>query len=241
MLQKYSKKQLLKMVAFLPLWVVVGFYTAQFVMIGILWLLGSFGFSLEFYNQIVVNSVFSVVLYLLSIAIIMGVPYIVLKEKTTREELGLTRLPSWTDIIITPAGLIIYFVLSSILILFATQVFPWFDVNQVQETGFSEVSQQYELILAFMSLVVLAPIAEELLFRGYLYGRLKKYMPIWLAILATSVTFGFVHGAWNLAVDTFALSVIMCVLRESTGSLWASILLHMAKNGVAFYILFINL
>ena len=73
-----------------------------------------------------------------------------------------------------------------------------------------------------------------------MYGKLKKFVPIWVAILVTSALFGSIHGAWNLAIDTFALSIVLCLLRESTGNIWASILLHMAKNGIAFYILFIN-
>jgi membrane protease YdiL (CAAX protease family) len=100
--------------------------------------------------------------------------------------------------------------------------------------------------LAFVTLVVIAPLAEEVLFRGYLYGKLKQYIPIWLAVIVVSAIFGIFHLfgtdpiAWNLAVDTFALSVVLCVLRETTGNLWASVLLHMLKNGIAFYLLFIN-
>ena len=94
-------------------------------------------------------------------------------------------------------------------------------------------------MLAFITLVVIAPVAEEVLFRGYLYGKLKKYVPVWAAILITSALFGLIHGTWNVAVDTFALSIILCLLRESTGGIWASILLHMIKNGIAFYFLFI--
>jgi hypothetical protein len=139
-----------------------------------------------------------------------------------------------------PAGLIVYLAVSSVLITIATNLLPWFNVNQAQDTGFYQTSYGYEVILAFVTLVIIAPIAEEVIFRGYLFGRLKKYAPIWVSILVTSIVFGALHGAWNLAVDTFALSVVMCVLRQNTGSLWASILLHMSKNGLAFYILFIN-
>jgi membrane protease YdiL (CAAX protease family) len=52
--------------------------------------------------------------------------------------------------------------------------------------------------------------------------------------------FGAVHGQWNVAIDVFSLSLIMCGLREITGNIWAGALLHMLKNGLAFYILFIN-
>jgi membrane protease YdiL (CAAX protease family) len=89
-------------------------------------------------------------------------------------------------------------------------------------------------------LIIVAPVAEEVLFRGYLYGKLRKSVPVWAAIGIVSVLFGSIHGQWNVAIDVFALSIVLCVLREITGSIWAGILLHMVKNGLAFYILFIN-
>jgi membrane protease YdiL (CAAX protease family) len=139
-----------------------------------------------------------------------------------------------------PVGLIVYLIISAVLMLVISTLVPSFDANQHQDTGFSGITQQYQLILAFITLVIVAPVAEEILFRGYLFGKLKKFVPIWVAILITSVVFGFIHGAWNLAIDTFALSVVLCLLRLSTGSIWAPMLLHMTKNGIAFYILFVN-
>jgi membrane protease YdiL (CAAX protease family) len=129
--------------------------------------------------------------------------------------------------------------MSSLLILAVSKIFPGFNISQVQNTGFSKLTQHYEFVLAFITLVLIAPFAEELLFRGYLFGKLRKYIPIWTAVVVISMVFGAFHGAWNLAIDTFALSVILCLLRITTDSIWSSIMLHMLKNGIAFYILFI--
>ncbi|MFZ2125579.1 MAG: type II CAAX endopeptidase family protein [Candidatus Saccharimonadales bacterium] len=240
MLRNYSKLDLVRMVIVLPVWVLFGIYAAQLVLGLAVALFKIAGISLASFNEIMVNTVLTALLYVLSVFIVIGLPWLIIQKPTTKEEVGLTRLPSWTDILLAPAGFIVYAILSSALIMLATQVFPWFNADQVQQTGFDQVSRSYELVLAFLSLVVIAPVFEEILFRGFLYGKLKKYMPVWIAIVATSVLFGFVHGAWNLAFDTFALSVILCILRELTGSIWASVLLHMVKNAVAFYILFIN-
>lgn len=228
------------MLLVLPAWVFVSFVSADLIIVGISKLLSIFNITFSTIDKDVLNAITAAILYILTLFIVVGVPYIFKKNKTTRAEIGLTRLPSWTDIFITPAGLIIYFIISSLLTLLATNIFPWFDVNQVQNTGFSQLNNRFEYFAAFITLVVVAPIAEESLFRGYLYGKLKKYVPVWAAILVTSALFGALHGAWNLAIDTFALSVISCLLRESTKSLNASILLHMIKNGIAFYLLFIN-
>ena len=240
MLQNYSNLPKLAKLIIFPIWLFVSFYMSQALVTGLVWILVTLHIPLSSMNQAVLNSLFSALLYLITLAFVIGLPWLIKRSHISREDIGLTRLPSWTDIFITPAGLVVYFISSAVLILIATKLFPGFDVNQIQNTGFSQLNERYEYILAFATLVIIAPIAEEILFRGYLFGKLKKFAPVWVAIIITSVLFGLIHGAWNLAVDTFALSVILCLLREFTGNIWASILLHMAKNGIAFYFLFIN-
>jgi membrane protease YdiL (CAAX protease family) len=93
--------------------------------------------------------------------------------------------------------------------------------------------------MAFIALVIIAPIAEEVLFRGYLYGKLRSHASVLVATLLTSALFGAVHMQWNVAIDTFILSLAMCYLRELTGTIWAGTLVHMIKNGLAFTLIFI--
>lgn len=221
-------------------WVFVSFVTAQIIIRALLWLLDRLNISLASIDETVFESILAALIYLITLVIVVGVPRWVKKRRTSLDDIGLTRLPTWTDIFMAPVGLVVYLILSTVLITLATTFLPWFDSAQAQDTGFSGLNFNYEYVLAFLTLVVVAPLAEEVIFRGYLFGKLKKYLPIWVAIVATSLLFGLVHGAWNLAIDTFALSVVMCLLRQSTGSLWAPILLHMSKNGIAFYFLFIN-
>ncbi len=224
----------------LPAWIFVSFILAQQIINGLEWLLKALNASTLSINSAVLSAISAALLYTITFIIAVGVPWFFGKYQTNKEDIGITRLPSWTDILISPAGLIVYLIVSSLLTLLASHVIPGFDINQAQDVGFDQLGSRLEYIAAFVTLVIIAPLAEEGLFRGYLYGKLKKTNQIWIAIIVTSVTFGALHGAWNLAVDTFALSVILCLLRESTGSLWASILLHMTKNGIAFYFLFIN-
>lgn len=223
----------------LPAWVFSGFLVAQLLVSGLLWLLEILHIPLSAINENVLVTTAAALIYLVTLGLVIGLPWLK-KHRISLQDLGLHRFPSWTDIWMAPAGLIVYLVISAGLIYLATLLLPWFDVGQAQNTGFGQLNQRYEYILAFFTLVVIAPVAEEVLFRGYLFGKLKKFIPIWIAILITSLLFGFVHGTWNVAIDTFSLSAVLCLLRLSTGSLWAPILLHMAKNGIAFYILFIN-
>jgi membrane protease YdiL (CAAX protease family) len=222
------------------LWVFGGFFGAQIIVTTLVGLSKMINVPLGSLDSSILETVLAALIYLVTLALVIGLPWLVRKQRTTLTDVGLQRLPNWTDVIMAPAGLIVYLAVSSILVTLAINLLPWFNVSQPQDTGFYQTNYGYEVILAFVTLVIIAPIAEEIIFRGYLFGRLKKYAPVWVAIVVTSVVFGALHGAWNLAVDTFALSVVMCLLRQNTGSLWASILLHMSKNGLAFYILFIN-
>lgn len=231
------------MILILPAWVFISFFVAQVLVIGFVHLLAVLNISITLLNESVANTLLSALMYTTMLVLIVGLPWLVRKQRVSREEVGITRLPTWTDILITPAGLILYLILSSVLIIIVTQLlslFPGVETNQAQNIGFNHLSQSYQYLLAFTTLVIITPLAEEILFRGYLFGKLKKFVPVWVAILITSLLFGAVHGQWDLAIDTFALSVILCLLRQSTGNIWASILLHMTKNGIAFYILFIN-
>ncbi len=223
----------------LMLWVFIGFFIAQFLLVIVIDVLKSVGISFAGANQNVANSILAALIYMLTIAIVIGFPWLVKKYRTTKEDIGLTRLPTWMDIGLAPAGFIVYFLGSMLLLYLCSLVFPGLNLNQAQETGFGGVFHNYELLLAFFTLVVLAPFAEEVLFRGYLYGKLRQRVPMWVAVLLTSVLFGVIHGQWNVGLDVFILSIVMCALREITGNIWAGMLVHMIKNSIAFYIIFI--
>lgn len=220
--------------------VVLGFGAAQAIVIATVMGLRLVGVSFHSVSENVFSSVLSVVIYGLTLLIVMGLPWWVRKYKTNLKDVGLARMLSWTDIGLAPAGFIIYFLTTAVVAYGVSQLIPGIDLSQAQDTGFSNISKNYEYTLAFITLIILAPVAEEVLFRGYLYGKLRKIIPIWAAILITSLLFGMIHGQWNVGIDVFILSIVLCSLREVTGSIWAGILLHMMKNGLAFYILFIN-
>lgn len=224
----------------LPLWVFLGFMLAQAAVIVVFQVLALAGLPESIMTSTGFTVTVSAFIYVLALAIVMGVPYLVKKRKTTLVELGVQRPPKWYEFLAAPAGTVVYFILSAILMYFAMTYLTFIDFEQVQDTGFNGVTAHFDVIMAFIALVIVAPVAEEVLFRGYLLGKLRKYVPVWVAILITSALFAAVHFQWNVAIDTFALSIVLCLLRITTGSLWPAIMLHMIKNGLAFYLLFIN-
>ncbi len=224
----------------LPLWVLVSFIAVQLLVAAVVAAASALGAPLDSVNQAVFNASAGAIVYTLSILVVIGVPWLVARRRTTREELGLARLPSWLDIVLTPLGFVVYILLSGMLLFVAQQVLTFVDFNQEQDVGFDQLTQQFEYILAFFTLVVLAPVAEEILFRGYLLSKLRRHAATWVAVLITSILFAVVHFAWNVGIDVFALSIVLCLVTIWTKSLWPAILIHMLKNGIAFYFLFIN-
>lgn len=237
--QRLVQKRWIKAIV-LPLWVVASFFLATYVLEVLIYIVVGLGVSFSNADATIIDALLAGLIYAFAIAIAIGVPWFLQRSKTTKNDIGMSRLPSWMDLLLSPAGFIVYFLGSAILVYIASQVVPGFSTDQVQQTGFSHLTHYYQYILAFITLIIVAPVAEEVLFRGYLFGKLRQFLPFWVAMLITSVLFGFVHGQWNVGVDVFALSMVLCSLREITGNIWAGMLLHMIKNGIAFYILFAN-
>ncbi|MBQ3093939.1 MAG: CPBP family intramembrane metalloprotease [Clostridia bacterium] len=92
-----------------------------------------------------------------------------------------------------------------------------------------EISGGWSVISA-LATVVVAPVVEELVFRGIAYTSLKSVMPRWLAAVLVSATFGLLHGTAIWFSYTFVLGFVMIFVYEQTKSLWGSIALHAAFN-----------
>lgn len=161
--------------------------------------------------------------------------------RLSRQQLGLTEFkPNY--LLQAIGGYVVYFVVSLMLLYLAAS---WgVNLDEKQDLGFN-VPQGAELWLVGFLLMVIVPITEELLFRGFLFGILRRYLNFGWTALLVSLLFGLAHldptspTQIALGIDVFALSLIMCKLREDSGSLWPTILLHALKNGVAFWLLFI--
>lgn len=173
--------------------------------------------------------------------------YAFLKAKNrTFADIGLVRFRR-VDVLYGLAAVPLYYLLYGLIVGLATKFVPGLDVNQRQEIGFNDVSGPLALGLTFVSLVVLPPLTEEILVRGFLYSSLKKAMPLFAAVVTTSALFAAAHlpeggsggPLYIAAIDTFVLSLVLIFLREKTGSLWPCITLHAIKNGIAFVALFV--
>jgi membrane protease YdiL (CAAX protease family) len=92
------------------------------------------------------------------------------------------------------------------------------------------------MVTMFFAIAIIAPVVEELLFRGLLQNALAKYVPVWGAILLSSFLFALVHLQPYATPGLMSLSIAFGYLYHLTGSLRTNIMLHMANNVLALAI-----
>lgn len=157
-----------------------------------------------------------------------------------KSQLGLTGWLKWREIGLAVAGFVLAFVLRIVMLLMVKELFPGFNIEQKQDLGFSFSWQnsRLELMAVFFTLVVLAPVVEELIFRGFMFEKIRARSGFVMTTLLVSVLFGLAHfmgGGWVAVVVTFSLSVVMCLTREVSGSIYPAMIIHAMNNGLAFW------
>jgi len=93
-------------------------------------------------------------------------------------------------------------------------------------------------ILALMAVaaVLVAPVCEEVIFRGYLYPAAKKFAGTWVAAGSTSLLFAAAHGNLGALLPLFIFGLVLVAIYEKTRSIWAPIAVHLCFNGATVVI-----
>lgn len=176
---------------------------------------------------------------------VWGVNFLLRRYRLKWADIGLSRWPVAQDAL---KGLKVYgiYFLIFIAVYAAELASGLIDTTQAQQLGFDH-SHGPQLIFVFFSLVLLPPIAEEILFRGFVFMGLRRHLNFIQSALITSVLFGIAHlefGSgqplnWAAAIDTFTLSCVLTYAAEKYKNLWPGMLVHMLKNLLAFVLLFV--
>lgn len=96
------------------------------------------------------------------------------------------------------------------------------------------------LVVMWLLIGVYGPFCEEFVFRGILYSGYKRTGKMIGAVLLSALTFGLMHMNFNQALYAFAIGVLLAMLVEVTGSLWASTLCHMIFNSMQVCLMFFS-
>jgi membrane protease YdiL (CAAX protease family) len=157
--------------------------------------------------------------------------------------LGL-RWPSWPRCFaIAPLSVIGIWVFTGLLA--ATGWNAWLEdqlhAAPVQEAVQLLTNSRNMAVVALMSFsaAIVAPLVEETIFRGYLYPVAKRFGGPVAGMLFSSLVFAAAHGSAVALLPLFVLAMLLCILYEVTGSLWANVSVHFLFNSatIAFQLL----
>lgn len=93
------------------------------------------------------------------------------------------------------------------------------------------------LVLVLILVTVMAPVAEEFLFRGYIFRALRNWRGVWPAAILSGVLFGAIHigsSPVGFIVPLAILGIGLALLYHWTGSLYLPVALHALNNSIAF-------
>jgi uncharacterized protein len=93
------------------------------------------------------------------------------------------------------------------------------------------------LIAVLVLVCVMAPVAEEFLFRGLLFTSVRASAGLWPAAIVTGIVFGAIHAGSSpagLLVPLGVLGVGLCLIYAWTRSLFPCVALHAINNAIAF-------
>ena len=89
-------------------------------------------------------------------------------------------------------------------------------------------------MLDFIAVVLLAPLVEEMLFRGVIYNAFCMLLPAGAAVLFQGLLFGSVHGAIIWMIYAAFMGCVLGYVRKHTESVRPCVLMHMAFNGSSY-------
>ena len=107
--------------------------------------------------------------------------------------------------------------------------------------SYSEVSKEFisnPIPFQILTLCIVSPIAEEVIFRGIMYRRLSEYSDIMTAVIISAIVFGVYHGNLVQGIYALLLGIMLCYVYDSCHTLAAPIFLHMICNAAALIIMY---
>jgi membrane protease YdiL (CAAX protease family) len=113
-----------------------------------------------------------------------------------------------------------------------------YNIKNTEHLPIQEIFKNRTGALLLMSMAVLvAPLVEETVFRGYLYPLFAKSLGVFPGIVITGALFGLMHGSqlgwtWGLVILLTVVGMIFTFARARTGTVFASFLMHLGYNSM---------
>lgn len=146
---------------------------------------------------------------------------------------GLVRTRLWPAVGWSVVAMLSFYVLVAA---YAALVEP--DAEQTVAEDLGADRGTLALVVAGLVVIAVAPVAEELFFRGFFYRALRTRLGVAAAALIDGALFGAIHFTGPATLELLPiltlLGVVFCLLYERTSSLYPVIALHAFNNSIAF-------
>lgn len=177
--------------------------------------------------------------FLIQWIIILG-PLILLtsrKYKLKYGNFGINKVKTWTIIKEVLKAYLLFLGISfliGVLILYFDLKIPGY---QIQENIIPQFGNStWDLIVASIVVILMAPVLEEIFFRGFLLRTLTDKVGIFFGSILSAAVFAIVHFPWQSIIPIFILGLIINSIVIRTKSIIPSIVFHVFNNGIVFTI-----
>lgn len=157
-----------------------------------------------------------------------------LRKDGRAEAIGLThfgRIPISTTLLVAVGALLVASLFNFIYATYLVTGIPLQD--EMTKLLASIPRTPINIAVGLLAIAIVAPLIEELLFRGLLQNSLMRHMPAWAAIMLSAFLFSAVHMQLYAMPALMALGAAFGFIYYKTGSLRMTIVLHMINNALA--------
>ncbi len=164
----------------------------------------------------------------------LGIVWLYLRRHHAGWQMVGWRRFSWRQALIYLIIIAVLFLIGiGLLLALVALLVPGFNADQSQTNEFTSQTVAHPII-TLLALVILPPIIEETVFRGFIFPAFAKKLGVIWGALISSVLFGFAHLQGNVSVYTFVLGLLLCFMYVRLRSIFPGMALHMLNNYLAF-------
>lgn len=164
-------------------------------------------------------------------SLVAGIFYVRLLYQKWGERMEITKNITGKGILeALGVGLFLFLFLNFLVSPFLGLIFP-----ASNENYYDSVRQMYETPVAtFIQVTFIAPLFEELVFRGFLLKRELKRQRKWKGIFIVAFFFGLLHMSLVQGCSAFVAGLILCYFYTRNEAVGLTILTHSIYNGLAY-------
>jgi membrane protease YdiL (CAAX protease family) len=153
-----------------------------------------------------------------------------LKEKFSLQRISVKKAAAW--IFLSYAALITFNICYENLIDAMNLKRP----DQFIKNILPDASQPLNLLVCFFAICIMIPLIEELIFRVIVYNGLRSKLPVWGAVIISSLIFSAMHMESSVFVPIFFMGMVFAYTYEKTSSIIPSFAIHSLNNTVSLAI-----